>query len=295
MLKIVEKTKVWFALSLTIIIIGIGIFLTKGLNYGIDFTGGTLLDINMNKTVTAQDKNELNEILKSYTKKYSLRDINDKKEVEIVIQSGAVKDEQIAEIKNKIKTKFKLGDKYIVSEESISGLVGKELTKKAWIAIGIAFLAMLAYIGFRFEFKFGVAAILALIHDILITFSVYSILRIQVNSPFIAAILTILGYSINDTIVVFDRIRENMKKYGKIEINELVNKSINQTIKRSINTSISTLITICALLILVPSIREFTLPLTVGIAVGTYSSIFIASPMWVILKNRTGNKNIAKA
>lgn len=295
MFKIVERTKVWFTLSLTVIIIGMFIFITKGLNYGIDFTGGTLLDIDMNKTVTAEDKKELDTILKSYTDKYSLRDINNKKEIEIIIQSGAVKDEKIAELKKEIKGKFKLGDKYLVSEENIGGSVGSELTKKAWSAIGVAFLAMLIYIAFRFEVKFGIAAILALIHDILITLSVYAIFRVKVNSPFIAAILTILGYSINDTIVVFDRIRENRKKLGRVELNELVNKSINQTITRSINTSLSTLITILALLILVPSIREFTLPLTIGIVAGTYSSIFIASPIWVLLSKRDKKPKTAKA
>lgn len=295
MFKIVEKTKLWFTLSLTVIIIGMFIFITKGLNYGIDFTGGTLLDIDMNKTVTVEDKKELDTILKSYTDKYSLRDINNKKEIEIIIQSGAVKDEKIAELKKEIKGKFKLGDKYLVSEENIGGSVGSELTKKAWGAIGVAFLAMLIYIAFRFEVKFGIAAILALIHDILITLSVYAIFRVKVNSPFIAAILTILGYSINDTIVVFDRIRENRKKLGRIELNELVNKSINQTITRSINTSLSTLITILALLILVPSIREFTLPLTIGIVAGTYSSIFIASPIWVLLSKRDKKPRTAKA
>lgn len=286
MIKIVERTKIWFTLSLTVIIAGILFVAIKGLNYGIDFKGGTLLDIGMNKEITVQDKKDLNDILKQYTKKYSIRDINNKKEFEIIIQSGAIKDEKISEIKNKIKDKFKLGNKYIVNEENIGGSVGKELTKKAWIAMVLAAGVMLIYITIRFEVDFAFAAIMALLHDILITISVYAILGIKVNSPFIAAILTILGYSINDTIVVFDRIRENKKKLGKVSLDILVDTSINQTIKRSINTSLSTLITIIALLILVPSIREFTLPLTVGIAVGTYSSIFIASPIWVLFKKR---------
>ena len=145
---------------------------------------------------------------------------------------------------------------------------------------------MLIYIGIRFEFSFGAAAIIAVVHDVLVTIGVYGILGIPVNAPFIAAILTIVGYSINDTIVIFDRIRENSKKMRKVSVDEIANISINQTLSRSINTSLTTLFTITAVYIFVPTIREFSFPLIVGIATGAYSSIFIASPIWVMLKKR---------
>lgn len=284
MVQIVKRTKIWFTISLSIIVIGMGFLCFRGLNFGIDFTGGTILNINMNKQISNEDKKQMDELLVKYTKKYSLREVNNKKEFEIIIQSGALEDAKINEVKTKIKTDFKLGDKYLLSEDNIKGSVGKELTKNAWMALFSAAIVMLIYIGIRFEIDFGIAAMVALVHDILVTISVYAILGIKVNSPFIAAILTIVGYSINDTIVIFDRIRENKKKLGKIKVEELVDISINQTMKRSIYTSLSTLITIIALVILVPSIREFTVPLIIGISVGTCSSIFIASPVWVIIK-----------
>ena len=284
MVQIVKRTKIWFTISLSIIVLGMGFLCFRGLNFGIDFTGGTILNINMNKQISNEDKKQMDELLVKYTKKYSLREVNNKKEFEIIIQSGALEDAKINEVKTKIKTDFKLGDKYLLSEDNIKGSVGKELTKNAWMALFSAAIVMLIYIGIRFEIDFGVAAMVALVHDILITISVYAILGIKVNSPFIAAILTIVGYSINDTIVIFDRIRENKKKLGKIKVEELVDISINQTMKRSIYTSLSTLITIIALVILVPSIREFTVPLIIGISVGTCSSIFIASPVWAIIK-----------
>ena len=153
----------------------------------------------------------------------------------------------------------------------------------------IAFAVMLIYVAIRFEFKFGVAALIATVHDILITLCFYAIFNIQVNTPFIAAILTIVGYSMNDTIVIFDRIRENTKKLRRANSTEIANVSITETMTRSINTSLSTLVTIIAINILVPSVREFTVPLIVGIITGAYSSIFIASPVWVLLRNKIGN------
>ena len=155
---------------------------------------------------------------------------------------------------------------------------------------------MLIYIAIRFEFKFGMAAILALVHDVLITLAVYAIFDIPVNNSFIAAMLTIVGYSINDTIVVFDRIRENSKKMRRSTPTEIANTSINKTLARTINTSLTTLIIIGAVNIFVPTVREFSFPLLVGIAAGAYSSIFIASPIWVLLqKRKPKNKNVKTA
>ena len=155
---------------------------------------------------------------------------------------------------------------------------------------------MLIYIAIRFEFNFGIAAIVALVHDVLITLAFYAIFDIPVNSSFIAAMLTIIGYSINDTIVVFDRIREDRHNMRRNTSTEIANASINKTLSRSINTSLTTLIIIGAVNIFVPTVREFSLPLLIGIAAGAYSSIFIASPIWVLLQKRNKkNKKIKTA
>ncbi|MGG7164359.1 protein translocase subunit SecF [Clostridium ihumii] len=282
-MKIIEKTKIWFTISLTVIIIGIGFMMFKGLNYGIDFKGGTVIDVKVGKDV---NKEHVSNIVDKYAKnKYALKTVNDGSEIEIIIQDGVLTEDTNDKLLNDIKKELKLDDKTINSE-TIGGTIGKELKEKAILATIIAMIAMLIYIGMRFELSFGIAAIIALIHDVLITIVVYAIFGIPVNTPFIAAILTIVGYSINDTIVVFDRIRENSKKMRKVELKEIANVSIQQTMSRSINTVLTTLFTITAVYIFVPSIREFSLPLIIGIAMGAYSSIFIASPMWVILKGK---------
>jgi len=171
--------------------------------------------------------------------------------------------------------------------EEVSGVIGKELTQKAILALVVANAAQVIYITLRFEFKFAVAAVVALIHDVLITVGMFSILGIEVNSPFVAAILTIIGYSINYTIVVYDCIRENLKARKKEDLKTLVNRSIAEARMRSIKTSLTTLRAVVAILVFGgQTIREFSLALAIGITTGTYSSIFIASPLWVLWKNK---------
>lgn len=183
----------------------------------------------------------------------------------------------------------------MVSVDTVTATVGSETARNAVVASAIAVLLMLIYITFRFEFYFGLSAIIALLYDITIVIGVYALFQIQVNAPFIAAILTILGYSINDTIVVFDRIRENETRIGMRDINELVNVSVSQTLKRSINTVVTTLLAILALYIFgVEAIRSFALPLIVGIVSGCYSSIFVASPLWVQFQKRFPNSKSNK-
>lgn len=283
-LKIIEKTKIWFIISLSIMILGLVFVIKDGLNYGIEFKGGTLVQINMNKEF---DKGDVEKILKKYTNDYTTNEARDNNNnIQLEIRSNSLKDDQIKPMFNEIKAKYKLQDKDLLAQQRIGPSVGKELRNKAILSLIIANIAMLVYVGFRFEFKFGLAAILALVHDILITISVYAILQIPVNSSFIAAILTIVGYSINDTIVVFDRIRENRKRNRKANEAEIANISITQTMKRSINTSLTTLFTIVCVYIFVPSVREFALPLLIGIVCGAYSSIFIASPLWVVFTKK---------
>lgn len=287
MVKIVEKTKIWFSISLIIIVIGMGFMVKNGLNLGIDFKGGTKININMNQEFIKADVDKI--IDKSAKGEYTSKTIDDGKDFEVTIKSEALTADELATLQAEIKTVYKSSE---FSQDFIGGSIGSELKSKALIGLIAATICMLVYIGIRFEFKFGLAAVTALAHDILITLGVYAIFNIPVNSPFIAAILTIVGYSINDTIVVFDRIRENQKVMKKSSLEDITNTSITQTLARSVNTVTTTLFTIIAVYVFVPAIRELSLPLIIGILVGCYSSIFIASPTWVLFKKRS--KKVSK-
>ena len=288
MFKIVEKSKIWFSISLAIILIGVVLLCTRGLNFGIDFKGGTKLVVELGDNF---DKVEVDNIVKEYASDAVTKTVEG---TQYEIKSTELDETKTAELFDALKEKYTLDDSALVSETQIGPSVGKELSRNAIIAVLVACVAMLVYIAIRFEFTFGVAAIGALIHDVLITLSVYAIFDIPVNSSFIAAMLTIVGYSINDTIVVFDRIRENNHSMRRSNPAEIANKSINKTLARSINTSLTTLIIIGAVNVFVPTVREFSFPLLIGIAAGAYSSIFIASPIWVILKNKMNKKKSVK-
>ncbi|AGX43840.1 protein translocase subunit SecF [Clostridium saccharobutylicum] len=280
MFKIIEKSKILISISLIVILIGIGFICFRGLNFGIDFKGGTEVSIKLNDSINKED---VDTIVKSYANDANTN-ISDSYEYEI--KSADLDSNKVSSIMNDLKGKYSLEDSALISQNEIGASVGKELTKNSLLALFAAFIVMLIYIAIRFEFKFGVAALIATIHDILITVSVYAIFNIPVNTPFIAAVLTIVGYSMNDTIVIFDRIRENTKIMRRADPTEVANTSLTETMSRSIYTSLSTLMTIIAMDILVPSVRQFTIPLIVGIIAGAYSSIFIASPVWVYLKDR---------
>ena len=278
MLKIMEKTKLWFSISLIIIVIGLGFLCFRGLNFGIDFKGGTDVSIQLNENI---NKDDVDAIVKTYAPDAST---NTSDNYEYEIKSANLDSDKLASIMTDLKDKYGLADTALLTQSEIGASVGKELTQNSILALLAAFAVMLIYIAIRFEFKFGVAAIVATIHDILITLSVYSIFHISVNTPFIAAMLTIVGYSMNDTIVIFDRIRENAKKMRRAKSIEVADVSITETITRSIYTSLATVVTIIAMNVLVPSVREFTIPLIIGIVSGAYSSICIESPIWVYFK-----------
>lgn len=283
MLRIMEKTKLWFSISLIIIVIGMGFLAFRGLNFGIDFKGGTEVVIQLNENIS---KDDADAIVKSYAADASTN-TSDNNLYEI--KSADLDSDKLNSIMTDLKDKYQLDDNALVSQDEIGSSVGKELTKNSIFALIAAFVVMLIYIAIRFEFKFGVAALAATIHDILITLCVYAIFYIPVNTPFIAAMLTIVGYSMNDTIVIFDRIRENSKIMRRSKSIEVADVSLTETIARSIYTSLATVITIVAMNILVPSVRQFTIPLIIGIISGAYSSICIASPIWVYLKDKIGN------
>lgn len=284
MLKIIEKTKIWFGLSFLVFAIAIGFIAFRGLNVGIDFKGGTQVVIEFGKDF---DKAEVDTIVNKYAKGAVT---NTLEKTQIEIRAKELDSTKVSELVNELKEKYKDGKVELLAEDTIGASVGNELTKNSLIALAIAVLAILAYVAFRFELDYAVASIIALLHDVLITISVYAIFNVPMNTPFIAAILTIIGYSINDTIVIFDRIRENNKHFRSMDNVEIANRSITQTLARSINTTLTTLITILAVYILVPSVREFAFPLTIGIATGAYSSIFIASPVWVMFRKRKKRK-----
>lgn len=285
MLKIIEKTWLWFTISAIIIVAGLFGLVKNGLDYGIDFKGGTVIKIEMHKDF---DKAEIDKIIQKYDKDATSNKVipEGKQTPELEIKGKNLTGESIANMFKEIKDAYKLSDNDLISQEYQGASIGNELKQKATIALIIATVAMLIYIGIRFEFNFGVAAILSLLHDVLVTLGVYALFQVPVDSAFIAAMLTVIGYSINDTIVVFDRIRENQKYSRKNNYTELANASITQTMTRSINTVLTVIITITAVYIFVPSVRNFAFPLIIGIGSGCYSSIFIASPIWVLLKNR---------
>lgn len=277
----IKNRKVYFIISLLIIIIGIGMMAFKGLNFGIDFTGGTIININANKYIPADD----------------IKNITDKIDSDIsVVHSGEAKEEIIIksnlDISNKEMTALgkELEENYDVESKNINSKavgasIGKETREKAILATVIATVLMLAYITIRFEFTLGVSAIVALIHDVLVTLSIYAIFRLPVNASFIAAILTIVGYSINDTIVIFDKIRENKRFNSRQKLDEIINKSISSTMRRTINTTITTIAAVVVLFIIgVEDIKVLALPLILGMLCGTYSSIFIAPSIWYDIK-----------
>ncbi|MBB6630538.1 protein translocase subunit SecF [Clostridium algidicarnis] len=281
MLKIVEKSKIWFSISIVLIVISIFSLAINGLNFGIDFKGGTKVLIDFGKDFSKIEVEE--EIIKKYANDAVTTKVEGS---QLEIKSNNLDSEKVSEMFKEIKDKYSLESSALVSQEEIGASIGKELTKKSIIALMVATLGMLIYVRIRFEISFALAAILALLHDVIITLGIYSLFKLPVNSPFIAAILTIVGYSINDTIVIFDRIRENLKIMRRKDIGEVANASITQTLTRSINTVLTTLITIVSVYIFVPAVREFTFPITVGILWGSYSSIFIASPLWVVFKRK---------
>ena len=289
MVKLVEKKKIWFSISIAIIAVGIFFMATKGLNIGIDFKGGSKVVLELGNDF---DKQEVDDIVKS---KIGDAVTNTVDETQYQIKSTDLNSETLSELVDELKEKYSLEDEILVSQDEIGASIGKDLTEKSLTDLGIAFVAMLIYIAIRFEVKSGLVALVALMHDVLITFSIYAIFDLTINSPFIAAILTIVGYSINATIVIFDRIRENEKKTRRKSSTEIANLSINQTMKRSIYTTITTLFTIVSVYIFVPSVREFAFPIIVGIISGGYSSVLIAPSLWDVIKSRKKSSKAKKA
>lgn len=289
----IAKRNIWFGISLAIILIGfLFTAIRGGVNYGVDFAGGTLMQVDFHKPVTKALVNQINDVLssKNLLKDSYVQQIGNNPDV-AQIKTRSLSDQERVELFKALKERFNLPENEPLSTTKVGPSMGVTLRNQAIWAVIVASILMLIYITIRFEFKFGVAAVLALIHDLLILYAAYAIFNIPINTPFVAAMLTVLGYSINDTIVIFDRIRDNLKIMRREKYDVIADRSIMETLARSINTLLTVIITLVALYFFGgPSIREFVLPLLIGIVSGGYSSIFIASPIWYILKNREVSK-----
>ena len=277
-----SKFKIANSLSLLLFILSILLIFFKGLNYGIDFKGGTLIELRSDNTDASTIRTLLNNM--------DLGDVNVKK----FGQEGdyLIKVEQKEDDNNKIIPKIKknLSDNLTAEVnfrriENVGPKVSSELLQSGIIAISLSLAAMLFYIWIRFEWQFSIGSIIALFHDVVITLGVFSVLSLEINLSIIAAALTIVGYSMNDTVVIYDRIRENLNKYNRLNISEIADLSINDTLARTIITSATTLLALLSIFILGGEIlRGFSFAMILGVVIGTYSSIFVASPMLKFFK-----------
>ena len=288
----------WFLLSSIIIIAGIVCMVVRGFNFGIDFTGGTIIDLKFDQPVTIADvRTSLGKYgLDGSTIQLSGAQSDVTASEDVMIRTTDLEEDQRKEIMATLKDD--VGSYTVLREEKVGATIGGELITNAVEALLISWVLIIAYVAYRFEWKFGVAAVLALVHDILIVLGVFALTQRQIDSSFIAALLTIVGYSINDTIVIFDRIRENLKLHFRRggDIDVLVNTSIYQTLTRSLYTVFTVMFTTFALYFFGgDTTKDFAFALLVGFGSGAYSSIFIASPIWIMLRKHSDDQHKAPA
>ena len=262
--------------SIIFFFISIIFIVFKGLNYGIDFKGGTLIELRSNNTEASQIRDVL--------KNMDLGDVNVKKfgkegDFLIKVEQKIDNNKLIPEIKKNLSNNLN-SDVNFRRVENVGPKVSAELLQSGIIAISLSLAAMLFYIWVRFEWQFSIGSIIALFHDVIITLGIFSLLSLEINLSIIAAVLTIVGYSMNDTVVIYDRIRENLGKFHKLDIKDIANLSINETLARTIITSVTTLLALFSIFILGGEIlRGFSFAMILGVLIGTYSSIFVASPI----------------
>ena len=280
-------------LSCAVILIGlISIVFHGGLRYGIDFAGGTLVQLKFkNPPVIEEIRDGLRTIGLGDS---TIQEFGSKNHLLVRVERSEGKLEEIGtKIKNSLIGRYEADSIVVERVEMVGPKVGKDLREKAILSIIYAIIGIVIYISWRFEFQYAVAAIIALIHDVLVTMGVFSLADKEFTLVIVAAFLTIIGYSLNDTIVVFDRIRENMRRKGKTSLKDIINTSINQTLSRTILTSGTTLLVVVALFFLGGEIiHDFSFALMIGVLVGTYSSIFIASVFLVYWKSRSAKKRV---
>lgn len=293
-LKITGRIKQYLSVSFIAVAISLAIFLFKGLNYGIDFSGGNLIQLQYKEKVVTL--NEVNENLNELAEKIPQLNPNSRKvqisdDGTIIVRTQELTEEEKNIVLDNLE---KIGEYNLDKVEKVGASVGADLKKSAIYSLVIGSILIVLYITLRFELSFAISGIITLLHDIIIAIGVISFLNYEIDTPFIAAILTILGYSINDTIVIFDRIRENLRrmKTNNWTLEECMDISVDQTMIRSLNTTITTLFAVVAILIFGgDSLKTFIVTLLVGISAGSYSSIFVATPI-VYLLNKRKNKDM---
>ena len=279
----VGKRKFAFGLSILLILVSVGAFLVQGLNLGIDFRGGILIEV---ETEGPADIQELRRALGGLgLGEVQVQEFGAPNDVLIRVQQQDGGED--AQQKAITVIKDALGDaaKEYRRTESVGPTIGAELIKAAVLAVSLALGAILIYIWFRFEWQFGVGAVIALSHDVITTIGLFAVTQLEFNLATVAAVLTIAGYSINDTVVIYDRVREELRRYKKLAIPDLLNLATNRTLSRTFLTSVTTLIALLALALLGgPIIRDFSFAMIWGVLIGTYSSIFVAVPALLLLK-----------
>jgi len=291
-IQFINYFKLFNFVSLILILISVGFIFYKGLNFGVDFKGGTLIELRVENAEIG-----IGDVRQSFIK-MNLGDVNVKKfgkGNDYLIkfeQTDKNKENFIENIKTQLSKN--LGGSFSFRRvENVGPKVSGELLKSGLIAIVLSLSAMLIYIWIRFEWQFSLGAIIALIHDVIITIGFFSILEFEINLSIVAAVLTIVGYSMNDTVVIFDRVRENLKKYSSKSINEISNLSINETLSRTIITSLTTLLALLSIFFFGGKILHgFSFAMILGVIFGTYSSIFIANP--ILIKLKVDQKSVLK-
>ncbi|WP_408587519.1 protein translocase subunit SecF [Novosphingobium sp.] len=280
----------FYLISVVLMAASWGLVLTKGLNLGVDFVGGQMIRVTFERSAEAPVGALRNEVAKLGYGEPIIQRYGKPNEISIRMKlpAGADHDSGLSDKMARTITadiKAKHADARVDGVDSVSGKVSGELWHSAVLSLGLAALAVAAYIWLRFEWQFGIGALLSLVHDVTLTLGMFAVTQIEFDLTIVAALLTLIGYSLNDTIVVYDRIRENLKKYRKMPMPELLDLSVNETLHRTLATSLSMLITLTALLLLGPGvIFGFTAAITLGIFVGTYSSIYMAAPILIWLK-----------
>ncbi len=298
----IKNQKVTLAIVAAILLAGILSFVIRGFNIDIDFSGGTEIRIDLGTEVTAEVCDTINDIIRNNEKLgndyvSSTTQSTDNANMAIIrTGTAALDNDQTLALQEALTEQFPDADTTKVQITTIQPTIGDSLTKKAILAVAVAVVLMLIYIWIRFELKSGIAAVACLCHDLFVMFAVYSLFQIPINSNIIAALLTILGYSINATIVVFDRIRENKAKAeANTPFADVVNAGVHDTFGRSINTTLTTLFTIGMIYILgVDAIQDFAFPLIIGIVAGLFSSVFVSGVVWNALYNIGGKKEKAE-
>lgn len=274
------------SLSALLVVLTIVSLLTRGLNFGVDFTGGTLLERRFERPVTAAEVRDvvtgpaLADLELSSPVVQSLDDPRD-----VFIRVRALEPAEVERIDRALADAF--GEMDVLRTELVGPVIGAELVRKAIWALLLSFAGVLIYLSFRFQFKYGAVAVAAVVHDALLVLGLLSFIQQELDTAFIAAILTVVGYSLNATIIIFDRVRENMRLRKREPVADIVGRSVRQTLSRSINTTVTTLLAVGTLLLFGGStIRGFALALAVGLIVGTYSSVLLAGHLWALWKER---------